>query len=125
MGTHLKVARIYRGWTTVENADTCQAIAETEVFPVRTLRLSGTWQTRGRRSTKRDLWSSLNQAAMQPELLPNHWLVRHVWMGRKGSCGPNGTEPNRSGWSGWASRSMVTEMDERPQVERWVHGHPP
>ena len=33
MSTRPTVARIWRGWTTAENADTYQAIAETEVFP--------------------------------------------------------------------------------------------
>ena len=33
MGTKATVARIWRGWTTVENADAYQAIAENEVFP--------------------------------------------------------------------------------------------
>ena len=33
MSTYPTVARIWREWTTVENADAYQAIAETEVFP--------------------------------------------------------------------------------------------
>jgi antibiotic biosynthesis monooxygenase (ABM) superfamily enzyme len=33
MNTDATVARIWRGWTTVENADAYQAIAEREVFP--------------------------------------------------------------------------------------------
>lgn len=33
MGTNATVARIWRGWTTVENADAYQAVAENEVFP--------------------------------------------------------------------------------------------
>ena len=33
MDTNGAVARIWRGWTTVENADAYQAIAEDEVFP--------------------------------------------------------------------------------------------
>ena len=33
MDTKSALARIWRGWTTVENADAYQAIAEDEVFP--------------------------------------------------------------------------------------------
>jgi antibiotic biosynthesis monooxygenase (ABM) superfamily enzyme len=33
MNKHPTVARIWRGWTTVDDADTYQAIAEAEVFP--------------------------------------------------------------------------------------------
>lgn len=33
MSTNAKVARIWRGWTTVENADAYLAVAEGEVFP--------------------------------------------------------------------------------------------
>ena len=33
MGTNATVARIWRGWTTVENADAYQAVAANEVFP--------------------------------------------------------------------------------------------
>ncbi len=33
MDTTATVARVWRGWTTVENADAYQAIAEDEVFP--------------------------------------------------------------------------------------------
>ncbi len=33
MSTEHRVARIWRGWTTVDNADAYQAIAENEVFP--------------------------------------------------------------------------------------------
>ena len=33
MGTTATVARIWHGWTTIENADAYQAVAEDEVFP--------------------------------------------------------------------------------------------
>ena len=33
MNTNATVARIWHGWTTVENADAYQAVAEGEVFP--------------------------------------------------------------------------------------------
>jgi heme-degrading monooxygenase HmoA len=33
MATKATVARVWRGWTTVENADAYQAVAEQEVFP--------------------------------------------------------------------------------------------
>lgn len=33
MNTNAKVARLWHGWTTVENADAYRAVAEGEVFP--------------------------------------------------------------------------------------------
>ena len=33
MGSMRKVARVWRGWTTVENADAYQEVAEGQVFP--------------------------------------------------------------------------------------------
>lgn len=33
MTTSAPVARVWRGWTTIENADAYQAVAEEEVFP--------------------------------------------------------------------------------------------